>query len=352
MPIQIGQRADHGFEQPLGLLSDCHRRIERFLGAMLSVARDERGGPLSAAGRDALERAATYFRTAAPKHTADEEESLFPLLRATTAGGLEASLDGLEAEHREAEATHGRVDVLVSRWLAEGGLPQADNRELLAALESLERTYADHIRLEDEQVFPAAARVLAPHQLEEVGRQMAERRGVHYRGPLARFLGADHERLHAFLDAALSGAEGLQLEPFGRFRDGILRHMAMEEKLLIPRASEALRGRRPPVAKLLRVDHGAIAALLVPPPTREIAEALREILARHDRCEEDAGGLYDVCDRALGPRAALELVAELREHPAVKVKPYNDSPRVPRPMWDAVERSWEAWKTWDGPGRR
>ena len=36
MPIQIGQGADHSFDEPLGLLSDCHRRIEQFLGVPLT----------------------------------------------------------------------------------------------------------------------------------------------------------------------------------------------------------------------------------------------------------------------------------------------------------------------------
>jgi len=59
MPIQIGHTGDHGFDEPLGLLSDCHRRIERFLRALLTVSRDERERPLSATGRRALEQAST-----------------------------------------------------------------------------------------------------------------------------------------------------------------------------------------------------------------------------------------------------------------------------------------------------
>lgn len=37
---QIGQRVDHDFDEPLGLLSDCHRRIEHFLRALVTVATD------------------------------------------------------------------------------------------------------------------------------------------------------------------------------------------------------------------------------------------------------------------------------------------------------------------------
>ena len=41
MPVRIGGRPEHGFDEPLGLLSDCHRRIERFLGVLAAVARGE-----------------------------------------------------------------------------------------------------------------------------------------------------------------------------------------------------------------------------------------------------------------------------------------------------------------------
>ena len=354
MPIEIGQRPDHGFDEPLGLLNDCHRRIERFLGAMLSVSRNESGRPLGAEGRGALEKASTYFRMAAPKHTADEEENLFPLLRAaalTGADGIAGLLDDLEAEHRDAETAQARVDELVARWLAleDAGLPDAQARELVERLESLQRDYTDHIRREDEQVFPAAAQLLAPHQLEDLGRRMAERRDVPYRGPIARFLGADHESLHGWLEASLRGGAHVDLDPFHRFRAGILRHIALEEKLLIPRATEAAGGDRPTVAEFLRVDHSAIAALLVPTPTPKIVAELRSILAHHDLREEEAGGLYDVCDRALGAQAALRLVDEMTEHPPVKLKAYNDGPRVARHMWQSVDRAREAWTEWPGP---
>ena len=45
MLVRIGQPADHGFDERLGLLSDCHRRIEQFLGLLSTVAGGRRGGP-------------------------------------------------------------------------------------------------------------------------------------------------------------------------------------------------------------------------------------------------------------------------------------------------------------------
>ena len=74
MPVQIGVTA-RNFTDPTGLLSDCHRRVEMFLGMLAAVAK------VTVETSQALESALRYFREAAPKHTADEEESLFPRLR-------------------------------------------------------------------------------------------------------------------------------------------------------------------------------------------------------------------------------------------------------------------------------
>ena len=45
-------------------------------------------------------------------------------------------------------------------------------------LEELWAIYKKHIDIEDTQVFPLAGRVLEPDQVEAIGREMAERRGV------------------------------------------------------------------------------------------------------------------------------------------------------------------------------
>jgi hypothetical protein len=66
------------------VLSDCHRRIEHFLDVLLAIDQEAHGGPLGTGPRADMAAALTYFATAAPQHAADEEESLFPRLRATT----------------------------------------------------------------------------------------------------------------------------------------------------------------------------------------------------------------------------------------------------------------------------
>ena len=178
MPLQIGQRPDHGFAEPLGLLSDCHRRIEHLLRVLLAIDRESAGGPLAAGPRAELEAALTYFATAAPKHTADEEQSLFPRLRAAsdpaTIQALEL-LDRLERDHN-ADRHHAAVDVLGRRWLAKGRLHPVEVGALRAHLAALQAIYQEHIAIEDRELFPAAARVLSSGQLIQVGLEMAARR--------------------------------------------------------------------------------------------------------------------------------------------------------------------------------
>lgn len=171
MYVQIGGRRESDFTEPLGLLSDCHRRIERFLGALLAVARQ---GTLD---RPVVEAALRYFREAAPNHTRDEEESLFPRLRSSSDPRAEEALarvEALEADHREAEEAHRQVESLFGRWLAGGDCPAG----LVEVLERLSAIYAAHIAVEDGEVFPLAAEVLADEDLAVVGREMAARRGL------------------------------------------------------------------------------------------------------------------------------------------------------------------------------
>jgi hypothetical protein len=63
---------------------------------------------------------------------------------------------------------------------------------------------------------------------------------------------------------------------------GLLKHIAMEEKILLPAAQKLRAGEPLPVAPKLRLDHGALAALLVPTPTRPVMAAIQAILRVHN----------------------------------------------------------------------
>lgn len=185
--IQIGQKPSPTFQQPLELLSDCHRRVESFLRALILVAEQARGGELNPPQREALATALRYFREAAPRHTADEEESLFPRMRElkqTAAREAFAKIQSLEADHQLAKGSHDAVEKLGQSWLSTGSLASDEMDELLQHLRQLESIYTRHIAIEDNEIFPLAARLLDAETLKEVGGEMAARRGQKFESPL------------------------------------------------------------------------------------------------------------------------------------------------------------------------
>lgn len=181
--VDLGPAKQSSFDQPLALLSECHRRIERFLGDMLSVVKLRRGGALEDADRSLLAGGVQYFSVAAPRHTADEEESLFPRLRSAREKRVQSALEEierLEDDHRRADVFHAQANALAGRWLAEGALDSADVNQLEELLESLAAIYRDHIAIEDARVFPAAGAVLTAEEQQAIGREMAARRGLDF----------------------------------------------------------------------------------------------------------------------------------------------------------------------------
>ena len=190
--IQINAPREHTFSEPLGLLSDCHRRIEKFLDQLLRVTQSERGGELSPNACATLETALRYFRQAAPLHTSDEEDSLFPRLRelavgenatATKARAVLNTVARLESDHAAADVRHAVIDELGALWLERSTLSEAEAAQLETELSELRAFYASHIAVEDNELFPLAAGVLDAAQIETIGREMASRRGVEFNSP-------------------------------------------------------------------------------------------------------------------------------------------------------------------------
>ncbi len=182
MPVVIGAKPESGFQDPIGLLADCHRRIERFLAALVRLAAEANSQePLADEQRIALETALRYFREAAPKHTLDEEDSLFPRLRLLSDPEVKSALskvEKLEDEHVGMEKSHAEVDRLGQGWLATGTLSPADAARLSELLSGLAETYREHIAVEEREVFPAAAAALGESDQAGIGAEMARRRGL------------------------------------------------------------------------------------------------------------------------------------------------------------------------------
>jgi hemerythrin-like domain-containing protein len=144
-------------------------------------------------------------------------------------------------------------------------------------------------------------------------------------GPIAKLLEADHERLDALLARSTAGA--IDIAAYEQFRAGLLRHIAIEEKVLFrdlrARGGEDVQRR----LDQLHADHGALAALMVPTPTHELIETIRAVLVEHNPLEEGPDGLYAICDRDAGEDSD-QVIARMHAIPAVRVSQHVDDERV------------------------
>lgn len=141
---------------------------------------------------------------------------------------------------------------------------------------------------------------------------------------LHEFMSADHERLDALLESAVRGDGTIDDGIWTQFRRGLLTHIGIEERILIPEVRA--RGGDLDLAERLHRDHAVLAALLVPPPTTREIEMVRAILHDHNRLEEGPGGFYEAVEALAGDG----LVERARKVPLVPVAPYSDTPHLRR----------------------
>ena len=117
----------------------------------------------------------------------------------------------------------------------------------------------------------------------------------------------------------------------------------MEEKVVLPAIARWQGGKKAAIGERLRLDHGAIVALLAPPPTPSILLTIRSILEVHNELEEQEGGLYKLLEDRAGPEAEQTL-AQLKAAPPVAVLPNNNRPEVLEAAKKAVARAGHTFK--------
>jgi hemerythrin-like domain-containing protein len=176
MAIQIGAKPDSGFDNPIGMLTDCHRRIEHFLQILCLVAGRTSSRLLTDEETAAVQASLQYFRTGGQRHNADEEESLFPRLRAACGTVDSDEIAGLENDHHDANALHAGVEELYAAWIKSGQLNERDQETLLSMTNKLQELYQQHIQLEELVIFPRASRVLDMETIAAMGGEFRARR--------------------------------------------------------------------------------------------------------------------------------------------------------------------------------
>jgi len=154
---------------------------------------------------------------------------------------------------------------------------------------------------------------------------------------IRQFLTDDHRRLDALLAQSGECRTSEELAAYDQFRRAILKHIGIEEKLLLTAAAR-LRGSPLEQAARLRLDHGAIVALLMPIPTPSIVGALKTVLTAHNPIEEGDDGVYATCEQ-LAASEHHELIAKILAAPEVPTNPNTTTPRILEAARNALRRA-------------
>jgi hemerythrin-like domain-containing protein len=164
-----------GFEDPLAMLRQCHRRVEQQCATLTRLVPHliEHGSDANA--RDAADAVLRYFGSAAMHHHADEEEDLFPALFEAVAGSDAVCLRGITerllADHAELASQWAKLRGTLLRVVA-GQPAKLDATQV----SEFAQKYAGHIAIEEGELLPMAERLLGDDALRRMGAAMRERR--------------------------------------------------------------------------------------------------------------------------------------------------------------------------------
>ena len=153
-----------------GILHDCHEHILQRLGRLEETARDiEAAAGLEESHLARLGDVLAFLHTAIPIHSADEEQSLFPRLRAAMkAAPGTTPMDCMEQEHVQHRAQLQRL---------ERAIVKRDAGAAARAARAIVTDYRSHIGREEDVLFPWARGVLArPAVVAQMTAEMRARR--------------------------------------------------------------------------------------------------------------------------------------------------------------------------------
>ncbi|MBS0506602.1 MAG: hemerythrin domain-containing protein [Proteobacteria bacterium] len=165
-----------GFDEPFDMLDACHDRVRRSLDLLRRLREYLQGHACDDSARQAARDVLRYFDIAAPLHHEDEELHVFPPLLAQGTGQVVALVRQLQRDHL----------LMAERWAAARGALQAMADGSLAAFtpaqdaafDQFVECYADHLRHEDDSIYPVARALLDLDAQQAMGQEMARRRGV------------------------------------------------------------------------------------------------------------------------------------------------------------------------------
>jgi len=167
--------SEESFGEPLALLAATHERIAAQLATLEGMIEHVAACGCDAAAQAAAEAVMRYFDTSGRLHQRDEDEDLFPLLRARAGrlgrAEIAAAIDELEREHSTMDGQWARLRERL------GAIASA--RDARLDTEEVARfawLYRRHMDRERAAVLPFAAEVLSAGERAALGERMAARR--------------------------------------------------------------------------------------------------------------------------------------------------------------------------------
>lgn len=121
-----------------------------------------------------------YLERDLPQHVADEEQELFPRLRArcTPADNIDRAAALLAEEHRRDQGLSAQIIVALRRLMR--GRRLVDEMAFARLAATFAETQRRHLAWEEALMLALARRRLNAEDLGEIGRAMARRRGAAY----------------------------------------------------------------------------------------------------------------------------------------------------------------------------
>ncbi|HLO93828.1 MAG TPA: hemerythrin domain-containing protein [Burkholderiaceae bacterium] len=177
------QRIGSSYEQPFELLQACHERVERSLQLLVRLRQHLKVQGLDSRARDAARDIRRYFDIAAPLHHEDEERHVLPVLEQLQDEALQEVCTRLRDDHQRIHAQWQVLRALLAQLdqQPDGVMPPLQLDMLSRAGDAFVDIHKEHLRLEDQLVFPGARQALSTAQQQAMGEEMAARRGLDLR---------------------------------------------------------------------------------------------------------------------------------------------------------------------------
>jgi hemerythrin-like domain-containing protein len=176
MPLSVTPLQPDSFLDPLHIILTEHDRQRRVAEWLWTHSADQRLAPI----QEQVATLLAYLTRDLLLHHRDEEDDLFPVLRARC-----VPTDGIETILAELDRDHAAESFLV-RDIAVDLRVVAESRDLEAPARFFTslRIFAEgqrrHLSWENRVVMPLAGKRLTRQDLETFGRNMAARRGIDY----------------------------------------------------------------------------------------------------------------------------------------------------------------------------